>query len=65
MAASSHFHSDSYLGAHFRQLRGMLMHGQAWGGSGCAGTRNQTQGKRKLALQRKAAALGFRLEPAA
>jgi transposase len=86
MAASSLFHSDSYLGARFRQLRGrlgpgkaikataahlarliyrMLMHGQAWVDRGAQEHEIRRRERDKLALQRKAAALGFRLEPAA
>jgi transposase len=86
MAATSLFHSDSYLGARFRQLRGrlgpgkaikataahlarliyrMLMHGQAWVDRGAQEHEIRRTEREKLALQRKAASLGFRLEPAA
>jgi transposase len=86
MAASTLIHSDSYLGARFRHLRGrlgpgkaikamaahlarliyrMLTHGQAWVDRGAQEHETQRTKRETLSLQRKAAALGFRLEPAA
>jgi transposase len=86
MAASSLIHSDSYLGARFRYLRGrlgpakaikataahlarliyrMLKHGQAWVDRGARQHEARRTERERQSLQRKAEALGFRLEPAA
>ncbi len=86
MAASSLEHSDSYLGARFRHMKGrlgpckaikavaahlarliyrMLTHGQAWVDRGAQEHETKRTDREKRSLERKAAALGFRLEPAA
>jgi len=86
MAASTLAHSQSYLGARFRSLRGrmgpgkaikamaaylarliyrMLTHGQAWVDRGVQQYEAKRQARETQSLQRRAAALGFRLVPAA
>ena len=86
MAASTLAHSQSYLGARFRSLRGrmgpgkaikamaaylarliyrMLTHGQAWVDRGVQQYEVKRQARETQSLQRRAAALGFRLVPAA
>lgn len=86
MAASTLVHSDSYLGARFRSLRGrlgparaikamaaylarliyrMLTCGQAWVDRGAQQYETKRQARETHSLQRRAAALGFRLVPAA
>jgi hypothetical protein len=86
MAASTLAHSDSYLGARFRQLRArlgpgraikamaahlarliyrLLTRGQAWVDRGAAEHEKRRREREKLSLQRKAAALGCCLVPAA
>jgi len=86
MAASTLVHSESYLGARFRYLRGrlgpakaikamaahlarliyrMLTRGQAWVDRGAQDYQDRRQQREKVWLQRKAAALGFRLMPEA
>ena len=86
MAASTLAHSQSYLGARFRSLRGrmgpgkaikamaaylarliyrMLTRGQAWVDRGVQHYETKRQARETESLQRRAAALGFRLVPAA
>ena len=86
MAASSLEHSQSYLGARFRQLKShmgskkatkamaaqlarlfyrMLTHGQAWVDHGAQEHERKRREQETRSLQRKAAALGFRLQLAA
>jgi transposase len=86
MAASTLTHSESYLGARFRYLRGrlgpgkaikamaahlgrliyrMLTRGEAWVDRGAQEYEKRRKEREQLSLQRKAAALGFRIVPAA
>jgi len=86
MAASTLEHSDSYLGARYRNLRArrgpgkaikamaahlariiyrMLTYGREWVDRGAAEHEKRRAERDKQALQRKAASLGYRLEPVA
>lgn len=86
MAASTLAHSNSYLGARFRSLRGrlgpgkaikamaaylarliyrMLTRGQAWVDRGAQQYENKRQARETHSLERRAAAMGFRLVPVA
>ena len=54
------------MGAHLaRLIYRMLTHGKAWVDRGAQEHETKRAEREKLSLQRKAAALGFRLEPAA
>jgi hypothetical protein len=86
MAASTLAHSNSYLGARFRSLRGrlgpgkaikamaahlarliyrMLTRGQDWVDRGAQQYETKRQARETHSLQRRAAAMGFRLVPVA
>lgn len=62
MAASTLVHSASYLA---RLMYRMLTHGQAWVDRGAQEHEQKRVAREKQSLLRKAAALGYRLEPAA